>query len=843
MSTKTELNITGSNSSLLEKEPSAEDMSSSKTAIRYSNYLARLLRTNNKHIYTLVGSQGSGKSTVIELLKNELIPSEQFSIFEFDVLNHKNDAIKRAFLHNLIMFIMDTSSLKPEAERALKILEKKISGSYNEEDSNMSPRITWYQSMMWVAVLFSPILLWDNAWPFIKKSILPSITHGHESFAISIILLLLFAGLSFLAQKFLPKMVFFKKILTFTKITTVNPDNSTIEFTEYYNSILHHYLESNKDKQLLIIFENIDRLDDNEADEIFGNLQNFLSISPLNKSLSINFILACSITTNEGSNSKWVKKLSDVVLQIPNLDTVDQEAVFYAYTKKAFPKISDYEIRKVYNIYRFYKINSEKVLPHLEFNFREIKLFLNGMVALDQMKDDDSVIEDSWYVYLAIAAKTLANNYEMKDLIQCSNKSPINKYVHRIKELMDNVYYLIYGGKYGTGTTIIFSGILHNIIVDNNIKELLSYIKADNWFIQSCVEFLESAHIETVLKFSKLLKQLPAENSNIQIELSCSIAHAIKKCCEKSYDRMWKRGFKNDEDFIETLHNCFDIVSLNTNFHMKKDFVLTMINLFDHEASQQFDLSLYIRIKCMDILLESFDRNTYHKLNEKLLPTTFGGSAEYASEAHMTDLARGLSESKNVKWQDLPELAADDFIESFLVTLKSPVGNQLSDECLEEIIKSFGEDPKVVHALTTHFKRHPIVPDEIMELDLQILTALHKAKHHLSANMEITYLDRGSIHISSRNYSRDDLHSDTDNKIIAKIVLLYYASAEKEINENARDWNKKFLSWYLLKNKMTGFNKYIEELSLNEYNLVSNKIQLSIIEDVPKLNPTAPHKD
>ncbi|MDI1347119.1 MAG: P-loop NTPase fold protein, partial [Pseudolabrys sp.] len=125
--------------------------------------LARLIRdeiadaTNGRTI-ALVGEWGSGKSTTVKLLEQELvglpIQGIKAHIFPYDAWSHQGDPLRRSFLDDLITFLKEKELISPdEAKKATQAV-------WNRQEiteTTSEPVLRTHAKLLFLFLAFVPI--------------------------------------------------------------------------------------------------------------------------------------------------------------------------------------------------------------------------------------------------------------------------------------------------------------------------------------------------------------------------------------------------------------------------------------------------------------------------------------------------------------------------------------------------------------------------------------------------------------------------------------------------------------------------------------------------------------
>ena len=273
---------------------------------RIAAAIANLIRVNEGgKAIALTGSWGSGKSSVIELLRNRFKrenKTDEFEaeVFVFDSWAHQGDPLRRSFLEELHAFLKDKDWTK------CKIVEKQISqlGTIRTKGRTHSrPSFTWTGALLAISL---PIALAANAllscYGFKNESAfsLWGITimpwWALLPLGLSPLLVLLVGGL---AQRFGTKqesdsgkqnesfnllaMLIQKTVEVQTTTTKRAADPTSVEFRKLFLSLLDEVL-AKPYRHLVITLDNLDRIDARDALEIWATMRTFIdpNIAPNN---------------------------------------------------------------------------------------------------------------------------------------------------------------------------------------------------------------------------------------------------------------------------------------------------------------------------------------------------------------------------------------------------------------------------------------------------------------------------------------------------------------------------------------------------------------------------------
>lgn len=292
---------------VLLEQVSEEDLFEDKTHERVAETLNSLMTTTKNGLTIgLEGSWGSGKSTVINILRQKLLTNDKkVFFFAFDAWAHDGDPLRKIFLESLI------TSIDPSQEdQKLNELKNEVSARKKTVNITTEKSASKLGKILSISAVFIPVgaaLLTavpyeDLLWPW------------HDSATtVNLILLfaLIFSSLPLMALFFWGifgekdsstgkiKWDFFESQSTenYTQDITEDGERTSIEFERFFNETLNYLFDTESRyqyEQAVIVIDNLDRVDAEYAQTIWSTLQTFFQ----HKSSSLN-----------SSDHEWKKKL------------------------------------------------------------------------------------------------------------------------------------------------------------------------------------------------------------------------------------------------------------------------------------------------------------------------------------------------------------------------------------------------------------------------------------------------------------------------------------------------------------------------------------------------------
>jgi len=361
----------------------------------------------------LEGKWGSGKSTVIRLAKGFLETTQgkiQYSVPIFDAWAHEGDPLRRTFLESLIQHLIQRKWINQhEWEKELK----KLAGKIKDIESTTKPRLGL---LGYLAVFF--FVLGPIGLAFINDGLSAGVSFNilrglplNTKFAAGLILyfvplvLILIAGF---VKGFQELSIIVSKVETESKTLTIEtPDPTSVEFEECFKNLMIDALED-RNRRLVIVLDNLDRVDPQDALAVLSTLQAFLqhghqeNMAEHQKELHerLKQLWVVIPYDPKGIERIWkagrgedialamMEKRFQVRYRVPPPTMSNWREYLISLLSKAFPKHQDpNEHALIYNIYRIVLANEKRGAYTL--TPREIKLFVNQMGAIHRQWQDE----------------------------------------------------------------------------------------------------------------------------------------------------------------------------------------------------------------------------------------------------------------------------------------------------------------------------------------------------------------------------------------------------------------------------------------------------------------------
>lgn len=225
----------------------------------------------------LEGSWGSGKSTVVNLLRKKLEETHEAFVFYIDSWVHEGDYLRRAFLEGFVEQLQEKGVDSQKLEKIKNEITNKVVVKHNDTSPKTKPLGT--------ALALMSIFLLPIGFSFIDNSC-DTLTLGSDLspnwlfifgiFLVSIPIIVAFVAWYRNKKNGLASVFWTTETTeTTTTETTEEPEKTSIEFEKFFRKLLEIADEKGK-KNIVCVIDNLDRINPRDALKIWSTLQVFV---------------------------------------------------------------------------------------------------------------------------------------------------------------------------------------------------------------------------------------------------------------------------------------------------------------------------------------------------------------------------------------------------------------------------------------------------------------------------------------------------------------------------------------------------------------------------------------
>ncbi|MDY6865457.1 MAG: P-loop NTPase fold protein [Halobacteriota archaeon] len=545
----------------------------------------------------LTGSWGCGKSTVVEILKKEMEQSDT-EVFVFDAWAHEGDPLRRTFLEQLIDFFTENGRIKKEKWEKEKL---KLSRKLIYQTVTSTPVLTPVGQIFALATFFVPIGL-----VFLSLLGSTNVTRWIPLIGFILVWLPLYAViLLWIREKCKNKEDTNKEdtnkedtnkedtnkedtnkednnilSLLANRTKTINnsetcttPDPTSIEFQDFFKELLDDAL-SKESRKLLIVIDNLDRVDAKDALGIWATMRTFFDFNSnpssvdwlsrlwllvpfdptaLDRLWQLDSNISENKTGNDGNISKsFSDKSFQITFNVAPPVLTSWKDFLLSQLKGAFPDHDSGDFHKVYRLYRLRGLANKK-LP----TPRDLKLFVNQIGSIHrQWHDEIKLLIQALYVILQRNDFDFEEELIKGDFLNSNELQLINPdYRQQLAALHFNVeeeeaYQILMGPH--------IEKALNNGDVDS-IKELCGL----PGFVQVCEHVVDEEYMDWSIKEERTI---------------CIAAHTLSEL-EQINDLSWKHIW----DLL-----CIGVENVESFTALDEKAGKGLIQLFKHKQNSEF---------------------------------------------------------------------------------------------------------------------------------------------------------------------------------------------------------------------------------------------------------------
>jgi energy-coupling factor transporter ATP-binding protein EcfA2 len=346
----------------------------------------------------LTGSWGSGKSTVVELLKGILKQrNPDMQVFVFDAWAHQGDPLRRSFLETLIGWCNEERKWTESKEKWRGVIEE-LAKRREEIHSENIPHLTNWGVAGALLLLLTPVAL--QFYAKVQFQYHPR----WESFALLASAAPFLFGLAMLIYwqakppgESLPSLLFTSTASKIVTKTSKVPDPTSVEFEKYYRELLTEVL-AGKNRRILLVIDNLDRVNQEDARSIWASLRVFFDpalatsgdwykrvwvMVPYDRDGIQDLWDGSGTETATVTSKHFLEKTFQASFRVPPIILSNWEGFLLRQLEFAFPYHSAEEFHTIFRLY------DQSLTPETELPTpRNLKIFVNAVGSLHRQWGD-----------------------------------------------------------------------------------------------------------------------------------------------------------------------------------------------------------------------------------------------------------------------------------------------------------------------------------------------------------------------------------------------------------------------------------------------------------------------
>ena len=381
---------------LLPKMPLGKDLFEGKSQENIAKIISENIKCNddNHKMIGIEGKWGSGKSNVIELLKNQLDKSK-YKFFIYDVWGHQEDLQRKSILQELINFLTSEGKILKKKDYWIDKV-KLLTGTKIETKKTSSPKLSLGICVTFFLFILIPVF---EAWADTKicfKEKLPVLLIPIWCI-LGLYLLYIIGSLFTLGKRGKRNCLKYIFCDSISKIINIYKDNeiessstefthecnpSVVEFNNFMSDLSMAIQSSSKETHLIIVFDNMDRLPIENVKSLWSSIHTFYSERKYpNITTVVTFDrehIKSAFAENDDNEigNDYINKTFDIVYRVSQPILTDWKLFLKKMWKEAFnDNVSMNEYSRVEQAYDFLGDKDS-------FTPRQIISFINEIISI-----------------------------------------------------------------------------------------------------------------------------------------------------------------------------------------------------------------------------------------------------------------------------------------------------------------------------------------------------------------------------------------------------------------------------------------------------------------------------
>ena len=553
--------MSGNYPKFLKNSPEGEDLFDGKSHDKVAIVIKNAIVNNSfeNHVIGIEGEWGSGKSNTIEILKGKFKEDDKKPyFFTFDAWGHQEDLTRRSFLEELINELLEKEILLNNQDKWGKI-EAELLAKKSTKHVNKFPLIKKYWIFITLSILSFALLsiIYEDFFQLKDNIKFINFYFGRlELFFIKYLFptFLFLCGIKDLISEFRKlkkpedvglkenqKLTNWKKIeylaywfngkdLTSKEVENIiDKEPSVRQFKKYFNKIVED-LNPKKVDQLILIFDNMDRLSTNQKlMSLWSSIHTFFAectyknvwiLIPFDRTHLANFFNRDDRDKGQDVAKEFINKTFSTSFRISPPVVSDWKSFFNIKLVEAFGE----------GYFKSKKLETEKYYIESIFDYsfpsiinpRQVITYLNSIVSL--LKQWDNQIPLRYLALFTIKKNSILNN-PLESISKANYLGNLNSLFLEDTSLEKYMSALVFNVDLNKANEVLLKREMEQIFINTDLKKLKE--------IQS--------HSAFKSYFDKVFKDFTTSNTTILSNISVVLIDSKDIFGENVYYNYWKR--------------------------------------------------------------------------------------------------------------------------------------------------------------------------------------------------------------------------------------------------------------------------------------------------------------
>lgn len=466
-------------------------------------------------IIGIEGPWGSGKTNVVRNLKKKL--SGSYYVFEYDAWGHQEDLQRRSILETLTSQLIEDGVLPKEDKVTPSIVENDTLVSWPTKleellahrkitDNTTVPMLNGGAIVLLFCSILIPLLrnivdVYFNCWHSLVKACFP-----YFPFFLALLGWCMWSLWHKRKINLGELLKISKEGSTTTRnYETISEDEpSVMKFKKWMNDLSDYLVHSSKQNKLILVFDNMDRLQKHQVREFWASIHTFFSEGSFENIWAIipyDFNHLKDTFDETADAELFLQKTFPVSYSVASPVVSDYKDIFYQFYLEAFgPNFLSY----VDDVSRIYRLS--KPSP----NVRDVIIFINKLVALYQLWGECINLK-SMALYALNSQKIEASPEKQILSGDFLRENNINRIIEYDTKIQTEIAALYYGITVDHAMQIPLGNYILRSIGGEDEYDINIHAENDNFddILENVIEKEDNIRLDDIINncLSKLVKQ------------------------------------------------------------------------------------------------------------------------------------------------------------------------------------------------------------------------------------------------------------------------------------------------------------------------------------------------